>query len=167
MQAGEPMTAHLRFRCLLPALLACTLGFAACSQNSARVDSQDLRTLSIPGVDFGPVHGAVALDWGMVSILRELVRRGARDESLSGSTLYADSHLSVDAIARRVDVVLGEGWQRSSGCSARDPGIQLLVWETTGNPKRYYGLAAEEQVQTNLDGRSIRRMVAVFSRLKR
>ena len=83
---------------------------------------------------------------------------------MDGQTLAADASTSDAAIAKAVDGLLGSGWQRRSGFVASNPKVQLMVWERKAAPKRFYAIAAYQDVHTASDGRKYRPLESVFTR---
>lgn len=83
---------------------------------------------------------------------------------INAPTLAADATTTDEDIARSVDELLGPGWKRSAGFDSSRPHIHVMVWETTGWHKRFYALAAWNEVSVSTEGRPYRPIQSVFSR---
>lgn len=167
MNMKEAMNLPLHPRPALVALLvASTVCLTACNRNSPQVNVQDLGKVTIPDAAAGDMAGAVSLRLEMAEIQRELQARGVR-EGMDALVWQVNARHSFEAIANSVEVTLGEGWQRSQGFALGQRPVDVRVWETSGQPKRYYGLLAEGEVFTHPNGEGTRRVLALFSRVKR
>ena len=147
-------------RCLLVwGMLAVAL--SACSPP----DRTDLLSLPIPGVKFFPFRdeSSVPLMETVVELAESFVKRGAK-RGINTPRLAADATTTDENIARSVDELLGPGWKRSEGFDSSRPHIHVMVWETTGWHKRFYALAAWDEVSVSTEGRPYRPIQSVFSR---
>lgn len=150
---------NLMRRLLVWGMLAVAL--SACSPP----DRTDLLSLPIPGVKFFPFRdeSSVPLMETVVELAESFVKRGAK-RGINTPRLAADATTTDEDIARSVDEWLGPGWKRSAGFDFSRPHIHVMVWETTGWHKRFYALAAWDEVSVSTEGRPYRPIQSVFSR---
>ena len=150
---------NLMRRLLVWGMLAVAL--SACSPP----DRTDLLSLPIPGVKFFPFRdeSSVPLMETVVELAESFVKRGAK-RGINTPRLAADATTTDEDIARSVDEWLGPGWKRSEGFDSSRPHIHVMVWETTGWHKRFYALAAWDEVSVSTEGRPYRPIQSVFSR---
>jgi lipoprotein len=150
---------NLMRRLLVWGMLAVAL--SACSPP----DRTDLLSLPIPGVKFFPFRdeSSVPLMETVVELAESFVKRGAK-RGINTPRLAADATTTDENIARSVDELLGPGWKRSEGFDSSRPHIHVMVWETTGWHKRFYALAAWDEVSVSTEGRPYRPIQSVFSR---
>ena len=150
---------NLMRRLLVWGMLAVAL--SACSPP----DRTDLLSLPIPGVKFFPFRdeSSVPLMETVVELAESFVKRGAK-RGINTPRLAADATTTDKNIARSVDELLGPGWKRSEGFDSSRPHIHVMVWETTGWHKRFYALAAWDEVSVSTEGRPYRPIQSVFSR---
>ena len=125
----------------------------------------DLRFLQIPGVEpfDSRDESTLPLDLATTRLAHDFVARGAA-RGADGQVLAADATTTDEDIARSVDEWLGPGWKRSAGFDSSRPHIHVMVWETTGWHKRFYALAAWDEVSVSTEGRPYRPIQSVFSR---
>ena len=152
-------------RSVLALLAFGTLGLVACHNNSTAVQMRDLTALSIPGLQalrFDD-ESSIPLSHATGDIRLEMLARGASD--VDALQMATDGQISDEAIARHVDLTLGAGWHRSAGTFSAVAQVNPMVWETEGKPKRFFALAAFQQVLTAPQG-AYRPMIMVFSPVK-
>lgn len=125
----------------------------------------DLKSLSIAGVEpfFHQDESSVPLALAVTRLCDDFDAKGAA-RGPDGDYLAADEHTSNEAIVQAVSERLGDDWQQSTGFSAAHPAVTLLVWETRRGPKRFYGIAAWNEVYTSTDGRKYRPLMSAFTR---
>ena len=125
----------------------------------------DLKSLRIPGVQAFDYRdeSTLPLNQATTELAHAFKARGAR-LGVDGQTLAADALTSDDAIAKAVDGLLGSDWQRRTGFVASNSKVHLMVWEHQATPKRFYAIAAYQDVHTATDGRKYRPLESVFTR---
>ena len=157
-QASVPM--RLDRRQMSVCALAMLLPVTAFSRTMA-----DLKSLPIPGVQAFVYRdeSTLPLNQATTELALAFKSRGAR-LGVDGQTLAADASTSDAAIAKSVDGLLGSDWQRRSGFVASNAKVHLMVWEHQAAPKRFYAIAAYQEVHTATDGHKYRPLESVFTR---
>ena len=125
----------------------------------------DLKSLRIPGVQAFVYRdeSTLPLNQATTELAHAFKSRGA-SRGVDGETLAADASTSDAAIAKAIDGLLGSDWQRRTGFVASNAKVHLMVWERQAAPKRFYAIAAYQDVHTATDGRKYRPLESVFTR---
>lgn len=140
------------------------MGLAACDGNPDAVRYRNLGAVTIPGVQPGYFDGVVSLNVGFANLMERLEARGVSIRELEVLRMQIDGRTSNEALERRVDQDLGQGWQRRVDFHSVATQVKAMVWESVGKPKRFYALLAHERVQSDSQGRAFRPMVLLHSK---
>ena len=147
----------------LALLCAGALGLMGCDGNPPDVRVRDLASVSIPGVEAFNFQDEATAPLTMSTIaIRDQIRsrdKSARVQAWKGVT---DGATSIDAMASHLDQTLGPAWQRSGDFRSYRDVIKVLMWETKGKPKRYYGFSTYTALSDQL-GRRYHPLIVTYS----